>query len=160
MATTDGEIQDLLRRWRAAMASARPRWSAVDLTFTQLRALSVVGRRQSLRVSDLAAELGVGLGAASALVERMARHALVARREDPNDRRSVLLELTPRARRLLDRMERGTTDHFGRLIRRMTPAERDALATTLRAFVRLSAEYSPSKGPRGLVVVPREETRC
>ncbi len=145
MTTSDAEIHELLRQWRAVMASSRTRWHAADLTFTQLRALSVIGRRQTLRVSDLAAELGVGLGAASALIERMTRHSLVGRREDPNDRRSVLLELTPRARRLLDRMERGSTERFGRLIGRMTPAERDGLATALRAFVRLSAEQA---GPR------------
>ncbi|TMB59169.1 MAG: hypothetical protein E6J49_15520, partial [Chloroflexi bacterium] len=48
------EIAELLRQWREVMAAARPRWSATDLTFTQLRALSVIGRRKAVRVSDLA----------------------------------------------------------------------------------------------------------
>ena len=140
------QIQDLMRQWRAVMVSSRrPSWGRVDLTLTQLRALSIVGRRQPIRMSDLARELGIGLGGASALVKRMARHGLVARRADANDRRIVQLELTPRARRMLDRMERGSAEHFSRLIERMTTAEREGLATVLRAFVRLGAEQAQGR---------------
>ena len=155
MPTGDAEIQDLLRKWRAVMALRRPRWHAVDLTFTQLRALSAIAQRQPLRVSDVADDLGAGMAATSALVDRMARHGLVVRRNDPDDRRIVLLEITPRARRLLDRLERGSTEHFSGLIERMTPAEREALATTLRAFVRLSAQEVLEKRDHGLVAIRR-----
>ncbi len=155
MVTSDAEIQELMRQWRAVMALARPRWHDVDLTFTQIRALSAVARRQPMRVSDLAEELGAGLAATSALVERMARHGLVSRSADPDDRRTVLLEPTLRARRLLDKLERGQSEHFAHLIERMTAAERDALATTLRAFVRLGAERVLEKREHGLVAVRR-----
>jgi DNA-binding MarR family transcriptional regulator len=133
------EIQTLLRQWREVMATSRPHWSAADLTFTQLRALSVIGRRDAVRVSDLADDLGVALAAASSLADRMARRKFITRRSDPTDRRIVLLALGSRGRELLGRLEQSSTEHFGRLIERMTPAERQALATTLRAFVRLSA---------------------
>jgi DNA-binding MarR family transcriptional regulator len=146
--SSEVEIHDIMRQWRGLMAASRPRWGAVDLTFTQLRALSLLSQRQPLRVSDLAEALGVGLASASALADRMGQHGLVSRHSDPADRRIVLLELGPRGRRLLERLERGSSDHFGRLIERMTPAERDALATALRAFVRLGAEPQPRKAAR------------
>src|SRR6266851_3497848 len=152
---TESEIQDLLRQWRAVMASSRPRWTAADLTFTQLRALSVISRRDAMRMSELAEELGIGLAAASALADRMARRQLITRRPDPDDRRIVRLEAATRGRRLLERLERGSMDHFGKLIGRMSPSEREAFATTLRAFVRLSAEYGLHKEPSGLVTVRR-----
>ena len=122
------------------MAASRPRWGSVDLTLTQLRALSVIARQGPLRMTRLAGELGIGLAAASALADRMERRQLVSRRADADDRRIVMLEAALRGRRLIERLERGSTEHFGKLISRMTPAERDALATTLRAFVRLSGE--------------------
>lgn len=149
MTASEVEIQDLMRQWRSLATSSRPHWGAVDLTFMQLRALSLLARQQPLRVSGLAEGLVVGLASASALADRMVRRQLVARRSDPTDRRIVLLELAPLGRRLLERLERGSLDHFGRLIERMTPAERDALALALRAFVRLSAEQSA-----------RRETKC
>jgi DNA-binding MarR family transcriptional regulator len=155
MATTQAEIQELLRQWRAVMASARPRWNATDLTLTQLRALSVIRRRDGMRMSELGTELGIGAAAASALADRMARRQLIVRRPDPDDRRIVRLEVAKRGRSLLERLEQGSIDHFGKLIERMTPAEREALATILRAFVRLTAEHSLRKGPAGIVVVER-----
>ncbi len=152
------EIQDLLRQWRAVMAASRPRWNTADLTFTQLRALSVIARRDAVRVSELAEELGIGLAAASALADRMARRKLITRRPDPDDRRIVRLGAAKRGRHLLEVLERGSIDHFGKLIARMTPAEREALSTTLRAFVRLSAEHTLQKGPAGLLIVKRDMT--
>ncbi len=45
-------------------------------------------------------------------------------------------------------MERGSADHFGRMIDKMTPEERGALATTLRAFLRIGAETTDGKTRR------------
>ena len=140
MSRSDKELQDLLQQWRELMSAARPRWSAADLTFTQLRGLSVLARRQPLRMSDLAEALGMTAASASALIDRMVQRGFVTRRSDPDDRRTVLVELSRRGQRILDIMERGSSDHFTRMIEKMTASERDALATTLQAFLRISAQ--------------------
>ena len=145
MGRTDAELADLLHQWRELMASARPRWTAVDLTFTQLRGLSVLARKQPQRMSDLAGALDMTPASASALIDRMDQRGFVTRRSDPEDRRAVLVELSRRGQHILDVMERGSSDHFGRLIEKMTPAERDALATTLRAFLRVGAQLGEGK---------------
>ena len=142
------EIHQLLQQWREVMAASRPRWSAADLTFTQLRALSVLARRQPLRMSDLAEALQMTLPSASALADRMVRRGFVTRRSDPDDRRTVLLELARPGRRILDALERGSSEHMGRVIDGMTGEERAALATTLRAFLRLSAADATKGGPK------------
>lgn len=140
MSRSDKELEDLLHQWRELMSAARPRWSAADLTFTQLRGLSVLARRQPLRMSDLAEALGMTAASASALIDRMVQRGFVARRSDPDDRRTVLVELSRRGQRILDIMERGSSDHFTRMIEKMTASERDALATTLQAFLRIGAQ--------------------
>ena len=149
------EIEDLLQQWKALMTAARPRWNIADLTITQLRALSVL-QRGNVRVSELGDALGIGLAAASTLADRMAQRKFIVRRADREDGRVVHLELSARGRTLIEHLERGRTEHFGKLIARMTPSEREALKVTLRAFVRLSAEHTITKeGPHGLVVVRR-----
>lgn len=145
MGRTDTDLGDLLHQWRELMASARPRWSAADLTFTQLRALSVLARTQPQRMSDLAVGLDMTPASASALIDRMDQRGFVTRRSDPDDRRTVLVELSRRGQHILDVMERGSSDHFTRMIEKMTPSERDALATTLRAFLRIGAELGDGK---------------
>jgi len=151
---TRTEVDGLLQQWKAVMAGARPRWSTADLTFTQLRAMSVL-QRGHVRVSELGDALGIGLAAASTLADRMARRQLIVRRSDPEDGRIVRLELSARGRTLIERMERGRTEHLGKLIARMTPAEREAFKTTMRAFIRLTAEHTVTKEPHGLVIVRR-----
>ena len=149
------EIEQLLQQWKAVMAAARPRWATADLTFTQLRALSVL-QRGNVRVSELGEALGIGPAAASTLADRMAQRRFIVRRADPDDGRVVRIELSTRGRTLIEHLERGRTEHFGRLIARMTPIEREALKTTLRAFVRLSADHTITKeGPHALVIVRR-----
>lgn len=136
MTTSDAELHDLVERWRERMAAAPDAWTDVDLTFTQLRALFVLGR-QPLRVSDLARALGMSLASASALSDRLVRQGLVARHPDPTDRRSVFLHVAPPGARVLRRLDRAQTSQLTRAVRRMSEAERKALVTTLRAFLRV-----------------------
>lgn len=146
MTASDSELHTLIGQWRERMAASPDAWSDVDLTFTQLRALFVLGRRP-LRVSDLAKALGMSLASASALSDRLVRQGLVARRPDPSDRRSVFLHVSPTGTRTLRRLERAQTSQLTRAIRRMSGSERKAFATTLRAFLRVGPATSAS-GPR------------
>lgn len=137
MTTSDAELHDLIGQWRERMAASPDAWTDVDLTFTQLRALFVLGR-QPLRVSDLAKALGMSLASASALSERLVRQGLVARHPDPTDRRSVFLHVARPGARLLRRLDHAQTAQLTRAIRLMNEKERSAFVTTLRAFLRIS----------------------
>jgi len=134
--TSDSELHDLIGEWRERMAAAPDAWTDVDLTFTQLRALFVLGR-QPLRVSELAKALGMSLASASALSDRLVRQGLVARHPDPTDRRSVFLHVDAPGARVLRRLERAQTSQLTRAVRQMSEGERKALVTTLRAFLRV-----------------------
>jgi DNA-binding MarR family transcriptional regulator len=131
---------------RELTARSPDAWADVDLTFTQLRALFVLATaKHSVRVSDLAKSLDMSLASASALSDRLVRLGYVGRREDPADRRAVLLELAAKGSRLLSRLERRSNAQLAYAVHRMTAHEREALATSLRAFVRvLSPEARPS----------------
>lgn len=137
MSTSESELQHLIGQWRERMAASPDAWTDVDLTFTQLRALFVLGR-QPLRVSDLAKALGMSLASASALSDRLVRLELVARHPDPTDRRSVFLHIAPQGVRVLRRLERAQTSQLTRAIKQMSAEERRAFVTTLRAFLRVA----------------------
>ena len=138
MATTEAELAGLVARMRATTARSPDAWGDVDLTFTQLRALFVLAAAQhSVRVSDLAKSLHMSLASASALSDRLVRLGYIGRREDPSDRRAVLLELAAKGTRLLSRLERRSNVQLGYALHRMTRHEREALATSLRAFLRV-----------------------
>ncbi|MEK6208575.1 MAG: MarR family transcriptional regulator [Chloroflexota bacterium] len=147
MTESEREIQTLVRRMREVTAASPDAWEDVELTLTQLRGLFVLGARQPLRVSDLAGALGMSLASASALSDRLVRLGYVARRSDPDDRRTVLLHLATKGVRLLERLDRRSTDKLSRAIQQMTGDERTALATALRAFLRV-ASLESTRPPR------------
>ena len=134
MTTSDSELQSLINQWRERMAASPDAWTDVDLTFTQLRALFVLGR-QPLRVSDLAKALGMSLASASALSDRLVRQVWL-RGTGSDDRRSVFLHLAAPGARLLRRLDRpNRASDPGDPT--MNETGKKALVTTLRAFLRI-----------------------
>lgn len=85
-------------------------WSAVDRELTrngqvnlgQLHALRVLDNHHgSARVQDLSADIGITVGAASKLVDRLERDGLATRSPNPANRRSSLISLTTSGRQAL-----------------------------------------------------------
>lgn len=79
-----------------------PDWVAEELTFGQMRLLFMLARRGPSPVSSVAEWLGVGLPAASGMVDRVERHGLVTRQHRLDDRRVVECDLTNKGRQLID----------------------------------------------------------
>ncbi|WP_315094107.1 MarR family transcriptional regulator [uncultured Cellulomonas sp.] len=70
--------------------------AAGEVSLANLSALRVVRRHaDTARVQELRTELGITVGAASKLVDRLERDGLVVRSAHPHDRRSSLVTLTP-----------------------------------------------------------------
>ena len=154
MPASSTDILALMQQLRALAAVGTPEnWAGLDLTFTQLRALFMVRRRQPLRVSDLGDALSMSLASASALADRLVRLGFVERDRDVEDRRTVLLRLSGRGERLVSEQERRSTERLRRAIEQMTPQERAAVATALRAFLRVGALQRPTA--RGSLVEAR-----
>ena len=61
--------------------------------------LSLIGVRASMRLTEVAQELGLPLTTASDIVRRLESRGLVRRRPNPEDGRSFLFELTARGDR-------------------------------------------------------------
>jgi len=81
------------RLWNHVGMVARDR---LGLPLTDLFALRAIATREGEgRVDDLRTDLGVTVGAASKLVDRLVSAAVVERVPHPTDRRSSLLRLTP-----------------------------------------------------------------
>jgi DNA-binding MarR family transcriptional regulator len=102
-----------------------------DLSLTQLRVLAIL-RDRRVRMSALAAYLGLDRSTMSGLVERAEKRGLLARAPDPSDGRAVEVFLTRSGAELAGalyiRIEQSLSPATGRL----APAERRRLAALLR----------------------------
>lgn len=77
---------------------------ASTLTMQQFKVVMILSLYQSASGQELARRLGVGLGTVTGIVDRLVARRLVARHEDPDDRRIRRVELTPAGRELADQV--------------------------------------------------------
>jgi DNA-binding MarR family transcriptional regulator len=110
----------------------------LELTMPQLKTLVCVAHeRDSGATSGQAARsLGVGLSTMTGIVDRLAEHGLVSRREDPEDRRITRVLPTPRGQALVDQLLRWRNEQLTALLSRMKP---DQLQIVEQAFQHLLA---------------------
>ncbi len=80
-------------------------WSDDELTMTQWRTLTLL-RRGPRRMSEIAAYLGNSLSSATSIIDRLVNKQLVARMQDPADRRVVSYGLMPLGQEQMDRFWR------------------------------------------------------
>jgi DNA-binding MarR family transcriptional regulator len=76
-----------------------------ELTVAQVAALHLIDQEGRLRLNQVAEALSMSPSAASRMVDSLVQRGLVARTEDPDDRRARALALTGNARDLLARMD-------------------------------------------------------
>lgn len=95
--------------------------------------LSLIGARGTMRLTELAQELGMPLTTASDVVRRLEGRHLVRRRPNPDDGRSFLFELTARGDREWHRGWGALQRINAALDDRVDAAEMRAALTTLGA---------------------------
>lgn len=103
--TTTQIVDLMMRAVRRIRVCAAAELAPVGLTHAQSRAVRVVADAAGpMRMADLAAALEIVPRAATSSVDALEEAGIVARRTDPTDRRSVLVSLTPKGRRLRARL--------------------------------------------------------
>lgn len=104
-------------------------WNAVDarlkgefgLPLTHFEPMLVIDRLPKCRVYDIAGELGITTGGTSKLVDRIEASGYCRRLPNPDDRRSSLLELTPKGQRLLTDAGKAFDDELQRWLGTAVP---------------------------------------
>ena len=76
----------------------------LGLNRTDSRCLDIIERLDGVTAGRLAAESGLSTGAVTTVLDRLERAGFARRVQDPDDRRRVLVELTPAARARLDEL--------------------------------------------------------
>ena len=132
------------------MASRRMRSSVYagamrDLSAAQLQALVLLAESE-LRMSELAARLGVAESTATRLVARLEATKLVRRRSSEPDRRAVVAELTPAGRRMAGELGTSRRQFLSEILATLEPEDR-------REFVALFAKVTDALRGRE----PKEE---
>jgi DNA-binding MarR family transcriptional regulator len=109
--------------------------AGVPLDRAAYAALCRVQEAGPLRLSELAARMGVDASTASRQVQQLERTGLVGRVGDPDDGRASLLELTAEGDRVLTRMRQARRASLDQVLAGWSAADRRVLAALLTRLV-------------------------
>jgi len=104
--------------------------------FDVLASLRRAGKPYRLTPTQLYTNLMLTSGTITNRIDRLEARGLVARVDDPDDRRGVLVSLTPEGLRTVDAAVSAHVANETRLLSALTPAERSTLDATLRKLLR------------------------
>jgi DNA-binding MarR family transcriptional regulator len=105
-----------------------------DLSLTQLRVLAIL-RDRRLRITALAAYLGLEKSTMSGLVDRAEKRGLLMRAPSASDGRAVEVLLSPAGAELADRLLATVTQSLQPMTSRLTPAEQGRLQALLERMI-------------------------
>jgi DNA-binding MarR family transcriptional regulator len=97
--------------------------SAASLSVPQLRSLAFLKRNPGASLSDLAEHLGVTCATASTTTERLVQRDFVLRSDHPQERRKIVLYLTPEGKIHLEQTQAQTRAHIAGLLDGMSAKE-------------------------------------
>lgn len=137
-ATTERELANTLGRLRRVLRRRlRADWPYRPLLESEVELLRLVRVSPGLRVGDAAAALGVAPNTVSTLVRRLTEKGLLRRKTDERDARAAALDLTPAAVRRIAAWRDRRAKVLGSAIRRLDPADRQAIERAVPALSRL-----------------------
>lgn len=110
------------------------------LTPIQVRTLVILAGRDSMRPTELAEELGVHASNATRACDKLVAAELVVRRENPENRRSLNLSLTPAGRKLISSISRRRARTIGRILAQLPPDRQRVVASAMAEFAAAGGE--------------------
>lgn len=113
----------------------------LDISMQQVRAMFLLRDEEEVSVGRLAELFGIGLPAASLLADRLVRAGYVERRDDPADRRRVLLSLTRVGLRLVTDLREGSHSLLRRWMSSLSPEDLSALTRGWRALAEVASRH-------------------
>ena len=100
----------------------------------------------TLRISELAAVERLTQPGMTQLITRLERDGLAERRSDPDDRRAVVVAITPAGRELVRRRREARAQMLSELLSGLSDEERAAIVTSLQVVDRLAERMAGSLG--------------
>ncbi len=140
MAEPIDDADALARRLAFAIGRAHRRLLAAGegLGHGHLSALSTAYQVGAIRPGDLAQREFVSAPTMTRTLRDLEDRGLVTRTPDPDDGRSILITVTGQGENEVLSARSARADIFARIIRRLTPADQEALAGALPALERLA----------------------
>lgn len=109
----------------------------LDLTYNQYKTLLTIADAGRCSLGDLGRELEVAMSSASQMVDRLVAQGLVRRQQDADNRRQVVIRLTPRGQALIGELRQGILARYRRLLKQLDDGEQEELVAAFESIARI-----------------------
>ncbi len=92
-----------------------------EFSFAQMRAIKIVKSKRQVSISELAELLQVSAPSASTMVERLVERRVLVRKPDPDDRRKVIVTISPDMVSITEQIEKEIFGAFVDLVEKVGP---------------------------------------
>ena len=132
----EAEVEAVMRAARTLVAITAQAMAGVEdvVTLPQFRVLVMASAERSLNLRSVAAGLGVHPSNATRACDRLVAVGLLDRREDPGDRRQIILTLTEAGRQLIGSVMERRRTAIGGVLKEIPADGRGTLTDGLNAF--------------------------
>jgi DNA-binding MarR family transcriptional regulator len=113
-----------------------------DLSFSQVNVLMRLFHQGKCGVSQMGKEMGVTNAAASQAIDRLVNMGLIARSEDPLDRRAKVLLLTDKGRQLVNRAVEARSRWVEGLTNRLSLNEQERIVSALELLTQAARQMA------------------
>lgn len=116
-----------------------------ELSPHQIYFLKFLERRKTCTPSDIALEFGITLGAVTGFVDRLYKFGLISRNRSEEDRRVVLIELTPKGHEELRMFDAQKEEKFARLFEKTGEVQLKEINKSLDSLKNVLVDLNHSK---------------
>ncbi|HEY5110988.1 MAG TPA: MarR family transcriptional regulator [Acidimicrobiales bacterium] len=138
--TTNGQIAARLRYVLVRMTRTLRREGNSNLSPSQISALATLEEFGPVRISALATHESIDPSVATRVVASLESQALTERRDDPEDKRASLIDLSDVGRRALDELWSDRTMGLSSRLERLTPKERLVMELALPVLEKMARD--------------------
>jgi DNA-binding MarR family transcriptional regulator len=144
--SVDAITDALLTASRLLVAISARSIADVDetLTIPQFRTLVILSNRGPVNLSTLAGVLDVQPSTTGRMVDRLVGAGLIDRRQNPDSRRELVVDLTAQGREIVATVTAGRRRALAEVVHRMPEPDRHGLVRALNAFTRAGGEPAAS----------------
>lgn len=149
-----GQLEEMMPDMVRSLRLLEPRVPGMDITLNQFFVLSLLARKDSAVVGELARQMGTTPGSITAMIDRLVRTGLVQRENSEKDRREVLVKLTPKGSEITERINRNTQAGMRRILRHISDDKKESFFSTLRDIINaIAVERSSPRETRILKTI-------
>lgn len=115
-----------------------------EFSLTEVRVLYELAHRDKVIAKDLCLDLGLDRGYLSRMLQDFEARGWITSTPSPADRRSLLLSLTAKGRKIFDPLDRRSSNEVAGMLARLAPQQQEKMLAAIRD---LESVLSPTAGP-------------